>query len=166
MRKVTYAAGYRPKKGCKIPAEVALKAIMEVKRPGQGAQPEDVLDAAKDPSHVLHDVFEWDDNEAARQHRLAQARNLISSIRVVITNEDRQDLEFRAFVNLEDHGGYLTTAEVGSDADLLDKAVALAQRDVDSAQARLRQFEGLTEVSELLAQASEGLRKRRGRDRK
>jgi hypothetical protein len=43
-----------------------------------------VLTEARDPENPLHKHFEWDDSEAAEQHRLAQARNLIKRVRVLV----------------------------------------------------------------------------------
>ena len=52
--------------------------------------PDLVLDEAKDPNSILHGLFEWDDSLAAHQHRLFQARQIITSVRVVITTENRK----------------------------------------------------------------------------
>ncbi len=41
-----------------------------------------VLDIARDPSHPLHNRFEWDNEAAAEKHRLSQARSIIRSVRV------------------------------------------------------------------------------------
>jgi len=49
-----------------------------------------VLEEAKDPDSVLHGLFEWDDTFAAHQHRLFQARQIITSVRVVITTENKK----------------------------------------------------------------------------
>ena len=48
----------------------------------------DVLNDAYDPTSPLHECFEWDDSKAASAHRLEQARGLIRSVRLVITNEE------------------------------------------------------------------------------
>jgi hypothetical protein len=40
-------------------------------------RPQDVVDAARDPKHILHDQFTWDDAEAAERYRLMQARELL-----------------------------------------------------------------------------------------
>jgi hypothetical protein len=157
--KVVYADGYRTPRG--ITAEVVHEELLKLKPPGQGVDPEDVVDAAKDPSHRLHDAFEWADDVAAHQYRLDQARYLIRSIRIVF--DAAEPMEFRAFVNLEDDGGYHTAAEVGADETLRLKAIQLAQRDVDSAQARLRQFEDLGGIRQLLRQAQDALSDKRSR---
>lgn len=44
--------------------------------------PETLVTVAADPEHVLHDQFNWDDQAAAHEYRLDQARALIRSVRV------------------------------------------------------------------------------------
>ena len=51
--------------------------------------PETVIRLAKNPKHPLHPYFDWDDAIAAHQYRLDQARDLISSIEVLVEYEDR-----------------------------------------------------------------------------
>src|SRR5262249_38224213 len=157
--KFIYANGFRAPKG--IPAEVAHRELRHLKQPGNGIDPEDVVDGAKDPNDALHGVFEWADDVAAHQYRLDQARYLIRSIRIVF--EEAEPVEFRAFINLEDDAGYHTAADVESDDDLRLRAIHLARRDVDSARATLRQFEELVEVGHLLKQVQDALGERCGR---
>lgn len=52
--------------------------------------PDLVLAEAENPDSVLHNLFEWNDSIAAHQHRIAQARAIITSVRVVITTENRK----------------------------------------------------------------------------
>ena len=47
--------------------------------------PIEVVRRARRRNHELHDEFTWDDNEAAIQHRLRQARTLISRVRLEVT---------------------------------------------------------------------------------
>jgi hypothetical protein len=56
--------------------------------------PETIVDTAKDRKSPLHQVFEWDDNVAAQEHRLHQARQLIRTI-VVRPKESRPSDRFR-----------------------------------------------------------------------
>jgi hypothetical protein len=86
---VVYARGTRAPKG--IAAKIVHDELVKLRRPGHGIDPEDVVDVAKDPSHPLHDAFEWDDTEAARQYRLEQARYLIRAVRIVV--EDTEPIE-------------------------------------------------------------------------
>lgn len=78
---------------------------------------DDVLEAAKDESSILHKHFEWDDNKAADQYRRDQARALIQ--RCKITLVETNPVEIRAFVSLpsdrDTGGGYRLTADVVGD---------------------------------------------------
>lgn len=49
----------------------------------------DVVEAASDPSSVLHDRFTWDDTEAASRWRDHEARELLRVVRISLTIEDR-----------------------------------------------------------------------------
>lgn len=64
--------------------------------------PELVLAEASDPRHPLHDRFEWDDSEAARQFRLVQASMLL---RVKVWRQptpDAKPVQVRAFIAQRD----------------------------------------------------------------
>lgn len=73
--------------------------------------PEHVIEHAKDPGSSLHDYFEWDDTKAAREHRMWQARHLIS-----ITYIKRGGQETPAFIALvvddKREGGYRQTSSL------------------------------------------------------
>ena len=51
--------------------------------------PELVVAAARDPEHPLHSEFDWDDESAAHQHRLAIARRIIRSVRINVVVQNR-----------------------------------------------------------------------------
>jgi hypothetical protein len=55
---------------------------------GDGPLPEAVVREARNPKHPLHECFDWNDEKAAHEHRLDQARALISSIQVLVEYED------------------------------------------------------------------------------
>jgi len=78
---------------------------------------DDVIEAARDKSCVLHHHFEWDDTEAAKAYRKDQARSLIR--RCKITLVDSPSAEIRAFTSLssdrESGGGYRLTSTVLND---------------------------------------------------
>ena len=51
--------------------------------------PEQVVEAAKNPKSPLHDCFTWDNNAAAEKWRIEEARELIRSVRIEVTVEER-----------------------------------------------------------------------------
>lgn len=44
-----------------------------------------LVEAAQDPAHPMHDHFEWDDAKAAHRHRIATARGILASVAVATT---------------------------------------------------------------------------------
>lgn len=50
--------------------------------------PDDVIEAARDPSSPLHPYFTWDDTEAAIKQRRHEARQLIRRVKIEITHYD------------------------------------------------------------------------------
>jgi hypothetical protein len=81
---------------------------------------DDVIEAAKDESCVLHSHFEWDDTEAAKSFRKEQARTLIQRCRITLA--DRPTTYIRLFTSLpsdrENGGGYRLTSTVLNDEQM------------------------------------------------
>lgn len=98
-------------------------------------KPIDTVKFARDPKSALHSKFEWDDSEAAHQHRLWQARQLIA-VHVQYIGSDKRPT--RVFVSLvedrydRDGGGYRTLQDVMVDpimrASLLNQALLDLER--------------------------------------
>lgn len=64
-------------------------------------EPENVVDYAQSKRTELHKLFEWDDKEAARLQREATARNVVQSLRVVVTTtHEPQRKLVRRYVNV------------------------------------------------------------------
>jgi len=111
---------------------------LRVKKKGK-LTPEDVVSAAKAASSPLHLYFEWDDAEAAHQHRLNQARYLLRSVRVVhVAKEGTHEIAVssRAFVNLNTPGDrsksipYYSVEDVLADPDKRSKYIANAAKEL------------------------------------
>jgi len=51
--------------------------------------PEGVVEHARSEDSPIHHLFEWDDDRAAHQYRIEQARELIRSVRVTVTVNER-----------------------------------------------------------------------------
>lgn len=89
--------------------------------------PEQVVQAAKHPSSVLHRRFEWNNTKAAAQYRLWQARQLISVSVQVLPGSQEPVHVFMSLRSDRGSGGYRTTVSILSDAEqrqqLLDDAL-------------------------------------------
>lgn len=128
-------------------------------------RPEDVVEAARDEASVLHSHFTWDDTEAARKQRLAEARHLI---RVTVTVLPNTSEPVRAFVSLSTErgerkwgevtggAGYSATVAVMSDAERRKQLLADAHAEM---QAFERKYSALVE----LVPVFEAMRKARSR---
>lgn len=62
----------------KVKNEDILEALEGIRKTGP-LTPSRVVHIAKDEGSILHPVFEWDDRKAGHQHRLWQARQLITT---------------------------------------------------------------------------------------
>jgi len=78
--------------------------------------PSIVVAEARNPSHPLHDRFEWDDAAAGEKYREQQARELIRSVRVV-ESDGLPSESVRAFHSLPRDGGrsYVPIDEIKAD---------------------------------------------------
>jgi hypothetical protein len=121
--------------------------------------PRIVIDDAKDPDSPLHECFEWDKEKAAESYWLIQARQLIRSVRLTVTEEKHQ---FTGIAYVRDpekpegEAGYISTITLRTSKDRsrdaliseLNRAESALQRAYDVASTLGLQ----SEVESLLAQ--------------
>lgn len=111
--------------------------------------PHDVVDAARPADSILHSYFTWDDTEAARQHRLSEARFLIR-VHVQTIEVEGKDVETRVFVSLSTDrngsGGYRTMTAVMSDEENRRQLISDALRDLRTFEARYASLRELSKV--------------------
>ncbi|MFA4972871.1 MAG: hypothetical protein WC683_09675 [bacterium] len=121
--------------------------LEKLSRKHKGAlRPRDVVNFARDPKTALHEHFEWDDNLAAEEYRLEQARKII---RVQIIQLDGHPLPIRAYVSLEKDRGrdsYRPITRVLEDKMLRAELMAQALREAKAWALRYEQLEELAEV--------------------
>jgi hypothetical protein len=115
-------------------------------------RPEDVVEFAKDPNTAMHSRFTWDDTEAARKHRLWEARELIR-LCVSIIPQDEQPI--RTFVSLgsdrvKPGGGYRSTEEVLSVEEMRTELLEQALKEFRLWKSK---YERLTELNAVFAAA-------------
>lgn len=86
----------------------AQKVCDELREIGEEFTPQDIVDAAKDETTELHKCFEWDNDKAASNYRLYQARILTSQL--VFKRETKDDdpppAPVRVFNKTDNSGGY------------------------------------------------------------
>lgn len=103
--------------------------------------PEMVVEAARPAGSPIHSFFEWDDAQAAEEHRKAQARKLIRSVRVIYAQDNEgRDKSVRAFVSVksprESKPAYRPTEEVIQDP--IQRAILLREFHRDWVRFRAR----------------------------
>lgn len=112
-------------------------------------QPEAVVAAASGKESPLHSHFTWDDTEAARQHRLHQARQLI---RVQVSVLPTTSTESRVFVSLtgdrRSDGGYRPIVDVLSSEELYKRLLSDATAEAERFAAK---FEGVKEMAGVIS---------------
>lgn len=111
-------------------------------------RPEDVVEFAKNPKTALHKKFTWDNDKAAHEYRLWQARELI---RVSVNILPQNNKPFRAYVSLVDDrknpgGGYRALVDVMADGELREKLLEQAIKDMRGFQKKYKALKELASV--------------------
>jgi hypothetical protein len=120
--------------------------------------PDDVVAAARDPTHPLHGHFEWDDSAAAEKFRRGQAQSLIRALHLTVFVAE-MPLSVPAYVReakTESVAGYRATLNVrDNDAELARSTVLDAMSRVAAAVKRAKSLAVLFGVDGYLAQIDE-----------
>lgn len=125
---------------------IADRLARVAKHNGGVLTPDAVVEDARDESSPLHDQFEWDDSEAAKQWRLEQARALIRSVRVEIQTETKTISTVRYVRSPEATGrqqGYADVTKLRTREDLAREAL---RREFAAARALFDRCETLAEA--------------------
>lgn len=89
-----------------------------------------VVEQAKDSSSILHSLFEWDDEVAARLHREDYARYLMRSIRIEEVTARGETTQTLAFVHADGAAGngYFPISKIMKSEELRSSALKEAGR--------------------------------------
>jgi hypothetical protein len=143
-----------------VAADVAAAALNEIAGKNDGAlRPSAVVEESRPEDAPLHPCFEWDDSKAAELYRQDQAAKLIRSVRVIQSDEEDEE-PIRVFIRVEDDEGksnYLPAAQVMSDEELRQEAIADALDYLDRARRKIEQFRDLERFHAQIASVSDGL---------
>ncbi len=114
-------------------AQVAGDELERIRRAnGDRLEAKQVVVEARPPGAPLHDMFTWDDSEAAEQFRLREARTLIRSVRILVGGSKSEP----AYVNvkIEDAQYYQSTRVAIRNKDEWQSALRGVQANVAAAQ--------------------------------
>ena len=116
--------------------------LEEIARNNGGVlRPSDVVEDARQPDSPLHELFNWDTDEAAYEHWMHTARKIIATVKVNITT-DTIVLKAPAYVrDPRLHGreqGYLETIKLRTEHEIAKEVLAGEVQNVISALRRAR----------------------------
>jgi hypothetical protein len=101
-------------------------------------KPVDVVEDARDPTSPLHDFFEWDNDAAAQQYRLSQARLLIRRVKIQVTVHEIPMDVMRYVRDPDEPGSYANIVRVRNDEDRSRRTVLDEMNRVSKAAKRAR----------------------------
>jgi hypothetical protein len=121
-----------------------------------GLNPSTLLSVAKNPKSCLHDYFDWDDTEAARKWREAQAYDLIRRVKVTIEPAEGKSITVRAFWPIkqvdadgtigQQRGSYMPISDILNDEEAKRQMIENAKRELKSFSIKFRQLSRVTEL--------------------
>jgi hypothetical protein len=117
-------------------------------------RPYDVVEYARNPTTTLHTKFTWDDEKAAHEYRLEEARRLI---RVHVTTIEQVSKPIRVWVSLKtdrakDKGGYRLTDDVMNDAEMRKQFLREALEDLKYWRAKYRSIKEFDAIFDAIDQ--------------
>jgi hypothetical protein len=89
----------------KVDPSVAANELQRLQTIYGVITPEIIVNESKNPESVLHPIFEWDNNKAAFNYRLQQARILLNNIQITIIS-DGESKEISVFEVTSIKDGY------------------------------------------------------------
>lgn len=137
---------YRATQGISDEQAAIVGPILEQMAEEGRSSPHDILAAAQPDTSPLHEFFEWDDDKAAYQHRLWQARHLARSYRVEIvevTDTSRTVFSAPGLVSIQltpTERSYKTFEQVLDNREWLEQAVADAERRIKYWRDRFKEY--------------------------
>jgi len=131
-----------------IGAQIAAERLKKIKDQCGAITPRVVVDDAANPRSPLHPCFEWDDETAADNYRLAQARKLIGSIVVAEVDDEPVNLETRAFVHVTvgDGARYEAIEVAMASASMRHEVLERAKREIKLWRARYAAYEEFSDL--------------------
>lgn len=139
--------------------------VMEMLEERDGsATKESFLEASRPEDSQTHSLFEWDDKVAAEAYRLKQSGAIINDLRVVYVTPKKEEVKVTAFVNVnsgKEKGNYENIAQALADEGKKEIILNRLRGELDAFIARNQHIE---ELADLLVEAAEKVRKKKGVD--
>lgn len=132
-----------------------------IERHGGDVSAEEVYEDAKKKSSPIHDyVFDTDDDEAARLHRVERARKLLQSIEITVESKSGKDIATRCFVHVDvrrgGEGAYTLIETAINDPNSMECLMTQAKREMESF---ARKYEVLEDLAGVIGAINKALGK-------
>lgn len=121
---------------------------------------ERLLEAASNRRHPLHADFIWDNDKAAHQYRLDQARVIIASVRVVVSDVSKKITApgYLRDPNAAPHEqGYVSTSRLRNERDAAHEALLNEAMQLQARLERMREIAAVLDLSDELAAVVESV---------
>jgi hypothetical protein len=127
-----------------VDATVVGRVLEQIETEHGACSPRLYVDYARPVDSPTHATLEWDNDRAAEEYRVVQARRVISNLRIVVEDRPQQVPAFVAVAHVPNMsgGGYVTTLRAMSDETLRAQVL----RDT------MRQLLGLRRRAEALSE--------------
>lgn len=129
-----------------VGAQIAAERLQHIRETSGEITPRNVVDDARSDNSPLHKCFEWDNDKAADNYRLSQARKLIGAIVVAQIDDRPVKKETRAFVNLPSVSRYEPIEVAMSQPDMRNEILAKAKQEISMWRARYSAYEEFSKV--------------------
>jgi hypothetical protein len=130
-------------------------AIQQCEDQNGHVEPVRVWKAARDPSHPLHDEFDWNVRRAAEAHWTETAKGLIRIVRSIVQYEDERIAVPHYVHDPRTVLKYIPTGRIATNGDVVDRVMRDELDRIEKAIGRARSlaiaFNADTEFSEMLS---------------
>ena len=128
-----------------IDANDAVEELERIERTYGRLTAENILSESRNPLAILHNLFNWDDEQAAEMYRMNQARTILNNIQVrTISNGSPKIIGVYEVINRGPERTYKSIEAMNPNDVEYIKGVAL--RELNSARDKLDRFENFHEA--------------------
>ena len=126
-----------------VDVALVVEELTRLQKVNRILTPEVVVRAAEDNNSILHKLFEWDDNKAAYNWRLQQARTILNNIEVTIIT-DGEPREIAVFEVTTRSEGY-KSVDIFTNEDV-DFVRASILRQLNTMKSKLKTYKEFDKV--------------------
>ena len=128
-----------------VKKDIVLETLQGLVKDGQ-IKPEDVISEAQAEDSPIHNSFEWDDTKAAQEHRLWQARQLITYKFEIEERQTQAYYNLNVTIDNVKMQGYFSKEKVLSDKDMYLTVLKDAIKEIKYWQKKYREIKELEGV--------------------